>query len=400
MPLQKSFVITNVTKVKAGSSGKYVTINCYETEDPKKDSVLYQISVNVDETVLHDLMDELKIEQHSVEVDERINLPTGIRVSVEFAEARSSDVAWNNRRFLNRVTKMKFEGYARKDVDFTFPAKVVMFKDWGVVIETREKEFLEDKFVIFFSELPFKVSSAMNKFKMVANNDTVRVKGKARVMYSTFMNDDKSWNVKPKYRFDSRFDEIADFSVVPEIPSIKTMYFNNLKLLQNNDEYTKLIEWMMDSWKNEFVSDQRIVQRALSNKIIIDPVLIPSIFFEVSQLKCFFYARSMLDDKTTVYYYVKDPKFKYAAMHDPGGTTLWNGKVTVPRLLVYDTGLSMIYCFAIDPTARVPDMLDRVKNKVEGLHLDRVVPGDGIEFKFKLRVDERASREWLPKLVE
>jgi hypothetical protein len=399
MPLQKSLIVTNVTKVKNGGSGKYVTINCYETEEPKKDDVLYQISVNVDELAIRELMEELKIDQPPVEVNDRINLPTGIRVSVEFTEARTGDYG-DNRRFLNRVTKMKFEGYARKDVDFTFPAKAVMFKDWGIVIETREKEFLEDKFVIFFSELPFKVSSAMNKFKMVANNDVVRVKGRARVMYSTFMSDDKSWNVKPKYRFDSRFDEIVDFSVVPEIPSIKAMYFNNLKLLQSNDEYTKLIEWMMDSWKDGFVGDQKIVQKALSNKIILDPVLVPSIFFDVSQLKCFFYTRSMLDDKTIVYYYMRDSKFKYVVMHDPGGTVLWNGKVTVPRLLVYDTYLSMIYCFAIDPTARVPEMLDRVKNKVDGLFLDRVVPGEGIEFKFKVKADERTSREWLPKLVE
>ena len=399
MQLKKDLIVTNVTKVKSGGFGKYVTINCYEKEDPGKGDVMYQMSLTVGRNPLSRLMQEMGIEQTDVEVDSRMNLPTGTRVSVEFSEAKTSDID-PNRRYLNHVISVSFQGYVYKDVDMTFQAKSIMFKDWGIVMETKEKEFTEDKFVFFFSDLPFKVSSTMNKFKIVASSDSIRVTGKARVMYSTFMNDDQSeWNVKPKFRFDSRFDDATMAAVVPEIQSIKTMYLNNLKLLSSNDAYVAAVDEMNEAWKIGFVSDRQVIQKVASKKVAMDTALIPSIFFEIAQLKCFYYARSLLGDTSTVYYYMKDGKFKYAVMHDPGGTVMYNGNTTAPRLLVYDAHLSIVYDFVIDPMASMQEVLDRIKNKIEGLFLDLVVPGYGIEFKSKVPVDEMTSREWLPKLI-
>jgi len=398
MLLKKDLIVTNITKAKEGKFGKYVTINCYEKEVPGKDDIMYQMSLTIGKGHLSRLMEEMKIEQTEVNVNDRINLPTGMRVTVEFSEAKTGTEY--NRRFLNGISSISFQGYVYSDIDMTFPAKSVMFKDWGILIETKVKEFTEDKFVFFFSELPFKVSSSMNKFKIVANNDKIRIVGKARVMYSTFMSDDRSeWNVKPKYRFDSRFDDPLIMSIEPEIASIKAMYFNNLKLLSANEDYILATDDMIESWKVGFVSDQQVIKKALLKKIIIDPVLIPSIFFDIRQLKCFYYARSLIDDNASVYYYMKDDKFKYTVMHDPGGVVLYNDKITRPRLLIYDTYLSTIYDFIIDPAAQIPAMLDRIKNKIEGLFLDRVVPGDGIEFNSKITIDDRAPREWLPRLI-
>lgn len=375
MELVKDLIVTNVSPIKIGNYGGFrVTLNCYEKMNPTDYDTLYFIGLSLTSPALASLLDQLDIAD---DLDrkipgERIRLPTGILINVACSEIKT-DSRNKNIKYVNNVMSMELVKEIRVDVDVTFPARDIVFSDWGLTMQTKDGVYTQDKYLLFNDHVPFKSSSMMEKMKGNAPNDSIHLKGKAKFMYSTYK-DGYRWVVKGKNRFDSRFDEMDHVTLDFNLESVKAEYVSKLKNMRINPSFKTLISSIGDAWKASFLSESGISKMAIAAGIDLDPVLVAMTFLSDDNLRVYMYLKSLLTDMHDVYYYQKSQDFKYVIMHDKASRQSGNyGELAdQQKMIVFDVMMSTIYVFSCKEQ-NVNELVKEIVNAPSILYVDRLV---------------------------
>jgi hypothetical protein len=400
--ISKDLVVTNVTEVKAGQYGLRVTINGYEKEivDASNDDI-YMITLGINNEILQKLVDQVgtgDIISKKREGD-RINLPNGIRVRVECGGIASSSP---RTKYVNQVTAINFLGAIQVEFEKTIPVNDITFTDWGVVFQTMDQEYIDDKIVILAPLLPEKVSSIMETFKASAKNNIVKIKVKTRVYYATYPDRDErgrvlKWNVKTKHRFDSRFDDPSLVTVSMEIPGMKTMYVDAIKKMKEAPQFKAIIKLFANSWAEKFIGENEMVKIGKLSGIDIDTTMIASLFIDKRDQDAYTLLKSFVPPEGDTIYHAKKNGFKYVvfrfpALPDPKSTDRQRVKI-----VLFDVTSEIAYGFIITESF-IETFLKTIETTGETVFLDRAVTMQG-QCNAVGKVNTAGNqREWTKKL--
>ena len=405
----KNLVVTNVTQVKIGRYGGFrVTLNCYDNDHPDcKNDDIYFVGLSLTSPALSDLLDQIGIydDLDRKVPGNRIRLPSGIRINVTCNEIKRNRL--NPRlRYVNGVSSIELVDMITFDVDVTFKASDIIFNDWGIVMETKDGVYTRDKYVLFNSHVPnFTSSSLMETIKNDATGDSVRLTGKARVYYSTFKNDLGNWDVKVKYRFDSRFDDLSLLQCKIELGTIMNKYIKKLKAIREKSTFKPFISKMDGTWKKRFVSESTIVNMASRMGIEIDPAMIGMTFLHGDDLDVYRYLKSLLTDLHDIHYFKKNEEFKYVIFHDMASRQSrdYGKNASKQKLIAYDPKMRNVYVFSCKEE-NVKDFLNEIVDAPVVLFLDRLVPkqsGFKLMTSCKIAPDPKNNvKDWLEPVAE
>jgi hypothetical protein len=398
--IERQLVVTNVTEVKEGKYGPRVTINLYESLHPNPETdIVYMVTLGIKNEILQGIIDQLKITDDigNKQPGSRIALPTGTRVKISYDDESTS--SYNSKvKHLMKINSIHVIGEARERVDRVFQARDVVFKDWGVFIQTMDGEFVDDKYLFLASHVGEKISGLMDRYKVATPADTVHVLGDARLYYATYPADSSAtrWLVKAKSRFDSRFDDPGHVKIEMSIDGIKTIYLSKLKKMKSNPEFINAVKMMGQTWTERFVSEKEMIAKGRELKIDFDVNLMPSIFLEAEDRDAFYSLKSMLSNDYDVYFHAKN-EFKYVVLHDTGTNDFYQKRNREPafyKIIVLDAKFKTIYLFTSNKIP-VATFLEKVRVNDDFLFLENAVKDDGNHVLVKKLKIAGNEKKWL-----
>lgn len=367
--IEKKLVITNITKIRSGRYGPYVTINGYEHPFPDTDQdTLYMMSISTRSDIMPNLLQQMDIDRDldGLKTGDSYPLPTGIKVNVRFKELKR-DPKNVNRLFVNWVHSIEWIENVTEDIALEFNAVDVDFRDWGISIETRDGKYVDDRFTFFYLDLPLKPSRLMNRIKLVTKGDSVKISGTIRLYYSTYKDEDTNkWVVKPKRRFDSRFDDTGKIHIDVNLPGIKRSYLKLLKGMRENPAFINIVKNIFSSFSEDFVSESEIAKMTLEEGMSMDQNLITTAFFKDNDDRVvFYYLKSLLGEEGMVYYHLKKPDYRYVCFYEPPeGTESSRRRYIFSKLVIYDAKMMMVYVFSSVTPGMLRAFLDRIRDNI------------------------------------